>query len=181
MCVVFSRWFDSYSSPEESSQLPWSDYFDDSFQIDTKSGRFQVYHSRPSITATKVRGDSNLFGAPATSLDSSGCPVPFLPAPRTDTIFFLIHGAGQTSLSWALVADRLRAHSRVIAIDLRAHGLTSSSNDSDLSLDTLARDCADLLIHFIGLPDPDTSSSATAASISAVGHSMGGAVAPRLA
>ena len=41
-------------------------------------------------------------------------------------------GAGSSGLSWALVANILKAHSCVIAPDMRGHGGTRTTEDNTL-------------------------------------------------
>ena len=38
----------------------------------------------------------------------------------------LIHGLAATAWAWAPIARRLHAHTRVLALDLRGHGLSES-------------------------------------------------------
>jgi pimeloyl-ACP methyl ester carboxylesterase len=58
-------------------------------------------------------------------------------APR----LLLVHGLGQTAWSWAPVARRLRAAGRVVAMDLRGHGLSDAPTHG-YEPDTLAGDVA---------------------------------------
>jgi pimeloyl-ACP methyl ester carboxylesterase len=51
----------------------------------------------------------------------------------------LVHGLSNTAWSWAPVARRLRAVSRVVAMDLRGHGLSDAPTDG-YDPDTLAGD-----------------------------------------
>ncbi|CAM6068643.1 unnamed protein product [Sphagnum tenellum] len=46
---------------------------------------------------------------------------------------FFLHGGGYTGLSFALVAGKTREKVRVVAMDTRGHGLSSTEDDSDLS------------------------------------------------
>ncbi|MDQ3937789.1 MAG: alpha/beta hydrolase, partial [Chloroflexota bacterium] len=65
--------------------------------------------------------------------------APALPA------LLLIHGISQTSWSWAPVARRLRHLTRVLALDLRGHGLSDSPR-SGYELDSLAFDALTVLV-----------------------------------
>ncbi len=57
----------------------------------------------------------------------------------------LIHGLAQTAWSWAPVARRLRNLTRVLALDLRGHGLSDSPR-SGYELESLAYDALTVLV-----------------------------------
>ncbi|XP_018571264.1 protein phosphatase methylesterase 1 [Anoplophora glabripennis] len=85
-------------------------------------------------------------------------------------ILLCLHGGGYSGLTWSLFAAEILKviHCQVKAVDLRGHGNTTTNNDYDLSLETLASDVvevANYLIEKVGTP------------IILMGHSMGGAVA----
>ncbi|XP_059489256.1 protein phosphatase methylesterase 1 [Neocloeon triangulifer] len=85
-------------------------------------------------------------------------------------ILCLLHGGGFSGLTWSLFAKHVTSmvHCEVVAIDLRGHGETVTSNDDDLSADTLARDVGKVLEHlFKERTEP----------VLLMGHSMGGAIA----
>jgi protein phosphatase methylesterase 1 len=91
-----------------------------------------------------------------------------------------LHGAGYTGISWALFANALSSLAtdplRILAPDLRGHGLTFSchpdnQSSEDLSIDTLVGDVMALCRQL------DLNLEKTVV----VGHSMGGAVAVRVA
>ncbi|KAJ0972942.1 hypothetical protein J5N97_020901 [Dioscorea zingiberensis] len=71
-------------------------------------------------------------------------------------------------LSFALAASKIKEKARVVAMDLRGHGKSSTSNDLDLSIETLSNDVLAVLKAMYGDSPP---------SIILVGHSMGGSVA----
>ncbi|XP_011138731.1 protein phosphatase methylesterase 1 [Harpegnathos saltator] len=87
-------------------------------------------------------------------------------------LLVLLHGGGYSGLTWAELTKSIMTMilCRVMAIDLRGHGDTYTTNDEDLSVDTLASDVAAI----IDIIEPE-------APIILVGHSMGGAVAVRAA
>ena len=86
-------------------------------------------------------------------------------------VLLLLHGGGYSGLTWALMARRLGSACRVVAPDLRGHGLTRTPEDADLSAETLAADATAVWLALHGAEAPPTV---------VVGHSMGGAVAVRL-
>ncbi|CAM6113999.1 unnamed protein product [Calypogeia fissa] len=83
-------------------------------------------------------------------------------------VVFCLHGGGYSGLSFALVAGKMKHKVRVVALDMRGHGLSRTNNDDDLSTETL---CSDVLrvINAIYGKDPP--------SLILIGHSMGGAIA----
>uniref|UniRef100_A0A5S6QL61 Protein phosphatase methylesterase 1 n=1 Tax=Trichuris muris TaxID=70415 RepID=A0A5S6QL61_TRIMR len=89
-------------------------------------------------------------------------------------MLLLLHGGGYSGLSWACFAKRIASAVAcyVVAVDLRNHGNTVTSNDEDLSLDTMAKDVVELAKCLV---------AETNRSIVLVGHSMGGAVAIEVA
>jgi pimeloyl-ACP methyl ester carboxylesterase len=54
-------------------------------------------------------------------------------------VVFCIHGGGYTGLTWSLVAEKLKGSYRVVAPDLRGHGLTSTQDDLDFSKEVRSR------------------------------------------
>ncbi|CAL1684248.1 unnamed protein product [Lasius platythorax] len=87
-------------------------------------------------------------------------------------LLVLLHGGGYSGLTWAELTKSIMSMvlCRVMAIDLRGHGDTYTTDDEDLSADTLASDVAAII---------DAVASDT--PIVLVGHSMGGAVAVKAA
>lgn len=83
-----------------------------------------------------------------------------------------LHGGGHSSLSWALFARELssRCSVKVVALDQRGHGDTVTTNDNDLSSDTLVQDVVNVWSVLNGEERPP---------LVILGHSMGGAVAVR--
>ncbi|KAJ9167400.1 hypothetical protein P3X46_022055 [Hevea brasiliensis] len=87
-------------------------------------------------------------------------------------VVFCLHGGGYSGLSFALSASKIKEKARVVAIDLRGHGKTSTENDLDLSIETMSNDVLALLKEMYGDSPP---------AIVLVGHSMGGSVAVHVA
>lgn len=84
-------------------------------------------------------------------------------------LLVLLHGGGFSALTWALFSKEIVSlvECHVLAIDLRGHGNTETSDDTDLSALTMAKDVADV----ISLLFPNTP------PVILMGHSMGGAIA----
>ncbi|KAL0351266.1 UNVERIFIED_CONTAM: protein phosphatase methylesterase 1 [Sesamum calycinum] len=87
-------------------------------------------------------------------------------------VVFCLHGGGYSGLSFALSASKIKEKARVVALDLRGHGKSSTDNDVDLSIETLCNDVLAVLKTMYGDAPP---------AIVIIGHSMGGAVAVHLA
>ncbi|KAH9725471.1 protein phosphatase methylesterase 1 [Citrus sinensis] len=87
-------------------------------------------------------------------------------------VIFCLHGGGYSGLSFALAAGKIKEKARVVAMDLRGHGKSSSENDIDLSIETMCNDVLAVLKEMYGEQPP---------SIVLVGHSMGGSVAVHVA
>ena len=61
-------------------------------------------------------------------------------------VVLFLHGGGHSALSWSLVAERLveNVKCRVLALDSRGHGDTSTGDDLDLSWQRQVQDAADV-------------------------------------
>jgi protein phosphatase methylesterase 1 len=94
--------------------------------------------------------------------------------PAEGPCMVFLHGAGHSALTWSLVAECCKGHCGVMAIDFRQHGGTKTSDDRDMSVSTL---CADVL----AVLKVQTVSPERSRPIILVGHSMGGAIAARVA
>ncbi|XP_020279679.1 protein phosphatase methylesterase 1 [Pseudomyrmex gracilis] len=88
-------------------------------------------------------------------------------------LLVLLHGGGYSGLTWAELTKSIMTMilCRVMAIDLRGHGDTHTTDDDDLSADTLASDVEAIIGATVELNTP----------IILFGHSMGGAVAVKAA
>lgn len=89
-------------------------------------------------------------------------------AGRGDTTLFLIHGFGESLLTWRPTFDRLAARYRVVAVDMPGFG-SSEKPDSGYSLATMTARLAAFHDRWVGGPTI------------VVGHSMGGQMAASLA
>merc|ERR1719234_1942028 len=94
----------------------------------------------------------------------------------------LLHGGGYSALSWSLLAREMAALTdcRLLAIDLRGHGETEVEGDeADLSGSTLVEDVKAVVEKV--QQDKKWGSCDSNSGVVLVGHSMGGALAARLA
>lgn len=89
-----------------------------------------------------------------------------------------LHGGGHSALSWALVAQNLKAHVPVIAFDARGHGHSLAAEDLQLDAQTQVMDTVELLRYFLG---ERWTHSSSMPKVVLCGHSMGGAIAIRVA
>uniref|UniRef100_A0A0B6ZEA4 Protein phosphatase methylesterase 1 n=1 Tax=Arion vulgaris TaxID=1028688 RepID=A0A0B6ZEA4_9EUPU len=85
-------------------------------------------------------------------------------------VLFLLHGGGFSALSWALLSVHLTTlvKCRCVAVDLRGHGDSLTSDDGNLSAEQMSSDVGNI-IYSLYKDDPPP--------IILVGHSMGGAIA----
>lgn len=128
----------------------WSEYFDRCFDLELNSESFRVY--------------------------SSGCLSSSTADYATEAIYVLFHGGGHSSLSWALVANKLRkAHLGVIAFDFRGHGLTQA--EGEIPRQTLVNDAVAILRNLL----LEHGNGNFKIPIVLAGHSLGGAVAVHVA
>ncbi|KAL5559861.1 hypothetical protein UlMin_036072 [Ulmus minor] len=93
-------------------------------------------------------------------------------AGKEGPVVFCLHGGGNSGLSFALSAAKIKEKARVVAMDLRGHGKSTSENDLDLSVETMCNDVLAVVKAMYGESPP---------AIVLVGHSMGGSVAVHVA
>lgn len=86
----------------------------------------------------------------------------------------LLHGGGFSALTWAVFSASVTnlVACRVVAIDLRGHGDSVTTDDDDLSASTMASDVGDTISMLYGTDAPP---------VILIGHSMGGAIAVHVA
>lgn len=86
-------------------------------------------------------------------------------------LLLLLHGGGYSGLTWSLFTSNIShlVECQVAAIDLRGHGETKTTNDNDLSAETLSRDIGKVIENIYGAENLPP--------VIIIGHSMGGAIA----
>ncbi|XP_046406603.1 protein phosphatase methylesterase 1 isoform X2 [Ischnura elegans] len=133
------------------SPVLWSQYFGVKKDVQIDGNTFRVY-----IKESEAAEDDD-------SMPSE--PVPVL---------VLLHGGGFSALTWALFAECVTSQVQcyVMAIDLRGHGDTHTTDDLDLSADTLSSDVIAVIDAVLGEKDDVNSHP-----LILIGHSMGGAIA----
>jgi protein phosphatase methylesterase 1 len=165
------------------SALEWSVAFDAQRFIDipsianatsaaaadaTNRDCFCVYTAGPTAVTTAAAVATAASSAAPSSPRSS--PPPF--------VALLLHGGGQSSLAWACVAAQLKRAGgasggvHVLAIDLRGHGHTRTSDEGDLSMQRMVDDVIAVMRAMYAQRMPP---------LLLVGHSLGGALAVHLA
>lgn len=85
--------------------------------------------------------------------------------------YFFLHGGGYTSLSWAHLIKLLPKEMFCVAFDFPGHGKTNAVDEKDLSASRLVEDTSSLICSII----PENT------KVVLVGHSLGGAIAVRVA
>ncbi|KAG9508547.1 putative protein phosphatase methylesterase 1, partial [Fragariocoptes setiger] len=156
-----------HRSRRDYRPLHWSNYFDRYVDVRTSDTEtFRVYVSNLEAAPEIIDNDEYQFNEPSRP-----------------TVVFL-HGGGYSGLTWALLVKELKNHCDcgLLAIDLRGHGCTQTSDESNLSMDTMVDDVERVITCFheqLGYNSEDCLRPMP--NIVLVGHSMGGAVAVKCA
>jgi protein phosphatase methylesterase 1 len=82
-------------------------------------------------------------------------------------VLFFLHGGGFSGLSWAVLSKAVTnlVHCQCIAIDIRGHGETKTTDENDLSIQTLTNDVCQILHQLFNEDNKPP--------IFLIGHSMG--------
>ena len=94
-----------------------------------------------------------------------------------------LHGGGYSALSWSVLAREMATLTdcRLLAIDLRGHGETEvDGEEADLNGTTLVEDVK-AVVEKVQNDEQDKWGSCQQSGVVLVGHSMGGALAARVA
>ncbi|CAI5469994.1 unnamed protein product [Closterium sp. Yama58-4] len=138
-----------------------------------------TFRLHPPVYSAPPRAPSPLharspFSSPPARNEAAGGRAVFhvYRAGRTGPVLLCLHGGGYAGASFAVAAGHMRGEVQVVAMDMRGHGATRTANDLDLSAQTLVEDVAGVARKLFGDSPP---------AIVLLGHSMGGAVAVRVA
>lgn len=117
------------------SPIDWSSYYDDKRHVVIDGNSFCLYTRHMNDTSTPV--------------------------------LFFLHGGGFSGLSWAVLSKTVTnlVRCQCIAIDIRGHGDTKTSDESDLTIETLTKDISQVICQLY--------SSEHKPPIFLIGHSMG--------
>ena len=98
---------------KDYSVIPWTNYFDRMEEVHTEAAAADSDQNRFRVY---VKGDAG-------------------------PVFFFLHGGGFSGLSWALLADELckQIECQCYCMDIRGHGGSATTDDSDLSITTMAK------------------------------------------
>ncbi|GLC37763.1 hypothetical protein PLESTB_001474300 [Pleodorina starrii] len=118
------------------------------------------------------------------NLPSRGGTFNLYVAGNEGPVVMCVHGGGYSGLTWSLVAKRLKDKYRVVAPDMRGHGLTSTDKDTDFSKETMSEDIIAIWEHMFGgdsggggAPGSCAASVSTAVSPQAAGDAGGAPLA----
>ena len=135
-----ARSLNSSRSRFDYSPLHWSKYFGSKRDLKLNDDSFRVY----------LHGfDGN---------QSSDCNLP---------VVVLLHGGGYSGLTFGPFVKEIEelCECRLLAIDMRGHGNTVTTNDEDLSVDTLTTDILNIITNLFSIE--------SIPPLILMGHSMG--------
>ena len=135
------------------SPLQWSTFFDEQRFLQIDENQFNIY----------LKGNT---GPIFLLLHGNSFPV---------YSFLLFTCGGYTGLTWACFVEELssKIECQIVAPDLRSHGLTTTTNDEDLSTERLVKDIADIYSNLFSQLEEKP-------PMVVIGHSLGGALAIHL-
>jgi protein phosphatase methylesterase 1 len=97
--------------------------------------------------------------------------VPVYIAGSEGHLFVCMHGAGNSAMTFAALAEKLKGTNTIAAFDWRGHGGHSREDESNMSTDTLIQDAIEVLNHI--------HQKFSNRSIIILGHAMGAALAAK--
>lgn len=124
--------------------LHWSSFFNQRQMIQVESvGEFCVYTAAPGLMSAAAAAAASASAASSASSSAAAhssyaqavpSPLPSLPSPSPSPppfLVLLLHGGGQSSMSWACVAGYLRHGMAVMTFDMRGHGASKVKDEHD--------------------------------------------------
>ena len=73
--------------------------------------------------------------------------IPLYIAGTEGHVFVCLHGAGHSAMSFALLAEKLKPTSTVVAFDWRGHGEHVREDETNMSQETLINDTIEVLTY----------------------------------
>lgn len=173
------------------SPVSWAEYFDEAHDVgiaqnevhseqaesgddDPSGSSFRVYLKNFKEPYAPKRGPNQKLDSTRVELSDAE-----LKAMSEIPTLIALHGGGYSGLTWAQFTRHIEqlCQCRVLAIDLRSHGDTRTTNDSQMDIDTLVEDVFAVAhaVHqqICGFPETP--------KVILIGHSMGGAIAVKCA
>lgn len=99
--------------------------------------------------------------------------IPVYYAGTKGPVIFCIHGAGHSALSFGPLAKACKDFVRVVSFDIRGHGGHHIEDETNMPIEILLQECMAVLKHVVNKYED--------ASVIICGHSLGGALAAKLA
>ncbi|RLM75334.1 protein phosphatase methylesterase 1 [Panicum miliaceum] len=158
----------THHSLQKYAPLDWSAYFDEErrFAIPGTDDVFNVYTAGSEGPVVFCLHGGGYSGQACATDECRNAAIKLL-------LFLKMFAIDlDPRLSFALAARQMKDKARVVAMDLRGHGKSTTSNDLDLSIETLTNDVIAVIRAMYGDSPP---------AIILVGHSMGGSVAVHVA
>lgn len=188
-----TEWAERRARPQRDySPVSWIEYFDEAHDISLESSvdanSEEGKHNQPSqrqndsfrVYTKNFHEPFAPSRKPGESVDPSKLELSMDEINNYSKVPTLValHGGGYSGLTWANFTRRLEkyCHFRMIAIDLRGHGDTTTSCDDRLDIEILVSDVIrviDAAHRICGFPETP--------KVVLIGHSMGGAIAIKCA
>ncbi|CAG9333133.1 unnamed protein product [Blepharisma stoltei] len=99
--------------------------------------------------------------------------IPIVSSGASGLVIVALHGAGGSSMTFAIIAKLLRENYHFFSFDFGCHGINRKTDEEKLDVDSLVNEALSVL-NYIRQQNPDS-------KIIIIGHSMGGAIASKAA